>query len=722
MISSALIFSLLTAGLTQLTTDFGVKFWFLQNDPLIQELDRTEKLFGGEDKILISARLSRAQLDRETLNALTRAQLVLESTLDVYQSQGLANFPLIMSEGEDEQTIANYLGEELHLSDEGPLHREMLKAYREQDLRPFRGQPGYANILLILKPEYQENTRDYRRIQKDLIQKMEQIKAQEPLIEELSASGIPLMAEAFRSSSLRDILTLLPLVGGIIYLFLFFYFGSWLTALLPLVLFTISVAATFGLSGYLQMPIHSISSIVPAILLTIGLADAQHIFSCHPDDLKKNLAENFLPTLFTTLTTTAGFLSFALSDLVPLSQMGILMGVGVLLAWLATYTLLAPLVVLAPHTFLSKRFRPHHPFRFKNIRSRWVYLLCLLALAPAMIGLKFLTVETNPYQYFAEETWFQQNYQEVNQSLQASPGPEIIITSTTNARDPEFLKRLESFHHALSKREAIRYVRSPITELQRLSDAFYGGGSIHQTPQRIGELFLLGGMMLPPGFSFQELVEPQEKSVRFSLLWNIEDSAQANDEIQAILKLASSYDLEAKATGRLYLYYRMTDYLVSSFLRSYALAVFTVSLLLYILFRRLDYALLSLIPNLVPMVIGFGLLPAIGLKLETTTVLVGSMCYGLAVDDTIHLLWHYHKNCAELDPSQAANAARDHLWRPLSSTSLILAAGMAVMGLSHFLPNARFGLLASFILLVALLSDLFLLPQLIKLLPKRGVL
>lgn len=712
LLGSTLLFTFLLSGLMHLSSDYGVKFWFLANDPLIKELDRAEQLFGGEDKILVALELNSTELNQDVMDALTRAQLILENTLDVYSSQGLANYPLIIQE-DNESIITDY---------QSSSKAELIESLNQESLAPFYSKPNVAMVLLTLKPEFQSNNRNYQLIKQDLDQNIKQILEQESLIKHISASGSPLLTEAFRSSSTRDILVLLPFVGALIFFTLYWYFGSLITAMLPLVLFTFTSAATFGVAGFLGMPIHSISSIIPTILLTIGLADSQHLFSCSPEHIRHSLKDNFYPTLFTTLTTAVGFLSFGLSDLVPLSQMGLLTGLGVCLAWLATYTLLAPLVVLYPKFFLSAQFKNNKPFLFKNIKTKFVLITAALVLLPSLWGLTQLTIQTNPYQYFSKQTWFQQDYQKIIHSIGATPGPEILIDSMSagGVKDPVFMQKLEAFHQELLKRESIRYLRSPVTELERISRGFFEAESISLSSARIAELLLLAELMLPAGFSLNEIIDQQQRSVRFSLFWTIEDSSRANQEVLEILTLAQTLGLEAKATGRLYLYYRMTDYLVSSFLQSFLMAIAMVSVLIFLLFKRPDYALLSLVPNLLPLIIGFGILPLVGLKLETTTVMVASMCYGLAVDDTIHLMWHYFHSNPTLSQMERIEQTRDKLWRPLASTSLILSLGMSLLGLSHFLPNARFGLLAAFILFISLLADLFLLPVLLRILPKAA--
>ncbi len=199
-----------------------------------------------------------------------------------------------------------------------------------------------------------------------------------------------------------------------------------------------------------------------------------------------------------------------------------------------------------------------------------------------------------------------------------------------------------------------------------------------------------------------------------SVLWTLQSSRESMVEATGMEERAAELGLDAVVTGKMMLYRSMNDHVVRSYLRSFALAVAAIAVLLIIALRSVKLGLLSMIPNTVPLALGAGMASLLEKPLDIGTVLVTSVCLGIAVDDTIHFLSGFHRwLAAGHDRATAVAMVFTHTGPALLVTTLVLVAGFGTFVFASYMPNVNFGILTALILSTALLTDLLLLPALL---------
>ena len=214
--------------------------------------------------------------------------------------------------------------------------------------------------------------------------------------------------------------------------------------------------------------------------------------------------------------------------------------------------------------------------------------------------------------------------------------------------------------------------------------------------------------------SLNDRITVKNDALRLTVLWTISSSKEVVGEIERIEDKAKSMGLAVVVTGKNRLYQSMNGYVVHSFIVSITSAVLIISFVLILFFRSFRIGLIAMIPNTVPLLIGGGVLWAIGKPLDIGTMLVMSVCLGIAVDDTIHVITNFERLRAEgLERHQAVRGVLSDTSPALITTSVILVLSFGTFIFATFTPNLYLGLLSAIILSIALITDLTFLPALL---------
>ena len=254
--------------------------------------------------------------------------------------------------------------------------------------------------------------------------------------------------------------------------------------------------------------------------------------------------------------------------------------------------------------------------------------------------------------------------------------------------------------------------------LKAMNRSWHGGDPakyvLPDTRKRVAQQKLLYESGLPQGMNVNDRVPIKEDAIRITTMFRIHDSKTVIAEIDAIIAEGKKRGLDVEVTGKGQLWQRMNPYVVDTFVTSLAIAVVAMTLLLIIVFKSVPLGLLAMVPNGAPLIIGGGLLSLLDRPLDVGTVVVFSVCLGIAVDDTIHFLANYNRL------RQAGRAAREaveivftHTMPALVITTLILVSSFGVFVFASFTPNRWFGILVAFVLSAALITDATLLPALL---------
>lgn len=227
-------------------------------------------------------------------------------------------------------------------------------------------------------------------------------------------------------------------------------------------------------------------------------------------------------------------------------------------------------------------------------------------------------------------------------------------------------------------------------------------------------------MGLPQGMDVNDRITVKNDALRITLVSTIRSSSEAVAASDKLEQMAAGLGLEAHVTGKMMLYQRMNGRVVEAFLQSLLLAVVFIGGIILLAFRSVKLGLLSAIPNTVPLFIGAGVLYFISGTIDIGTVMVSSVCLGIAVDNTIHILTHYQAHKEEgIDGKTSFAQLLTHTGPAMIATTIILVLGFSTLIFGTFVPNMYFGLLTTIILGFGLIADIVLLPAVLLLLERK---
>ncbi len=724
----------LVPGLSRITADFTHRGFFHADDPLLLAFDKFERQFGNDDSVVVAVHSPSGIFDKDSITLLSELTEEMWKVPEVIRVDSLTNYNWVHAD-EDELIV------EPLIPDDRPVTEAILK-HRKSVAMNHETLPDYliskdARTALIFAPvkpglEVAPDAPLIVGAVRKLVQKLKRTD------HAFYISGGPAITLAFREASQQDFQKLIPAVLGVTILLLIGLLRSFFGVVLSLLVVFCSVIGAMGVSGWIGIQFNNITFILPQILIAIGVADAVHVLvvfrRAHARGLERkdaaeySLRKNFLPTLITSITTTLGFWTFSTADLKPLSGLGILAGLGTLLAWLLTYFLLGGLLFVLP----SRRPKPvsenndpseKRASRFSAflVRARTPIMVGfgLCVVAAAFVSTKN-TVNSDPFKYFQTGFWARTANEFIEAEVGGARGVELVIDSGSEEgiKDPAFLKKVDAFQTWL---DAIPGVTRSLSIVDILKQT---NRSLHQDRQEayrlpdnkelIGQELFLYTMSLPQGMNINDRVTIKNDALRVTVLWTIASSKEVTKTIERIEAKGQQMGLQVSATGKNRLYQSMNGYVVRSFVVSITAAVVLISLVLMMFFRSWKLGLLAMLPNTIPLVIGGGVLWLIKKPMDIGVVLVMSVCLGIAVDDTIHILSNFGRLLSQgRDRKEAVTEVLAHTSPALIVTSVVLVTSFGTFAFATFTPNLYLGVMVAIILSVALVTDLTFLPALL---------
>lgn len=720
---------LLAIGLPQLKSDFSFKVWYSKDNVLLKSFTQFEKEFGNDDQVMIALEFPNSVLKKENIEVIHKLTEGLWQVKDVARVDSLTNYDIIKGDEDNIEILPLYEEDEAYSEqwstkavDEDPvlvnylISKDKRVALLYAKLRPFFEEA----------PEYSET----------VIQTNELVKEVIPNDVNVYTTGAAKLADDFRLSSQNDFIYVTAVIHLIFIVLLFLIFKSIAAIVYSLLIIWFSIAASLGFNALMGFNINVISSIMPIILITVGLADAIHILSSYVfsrkkgeserESLRYSLSKNFYPTLFTSLSTSIGFLSFYSASLEPIKFMGITTGVGVLLIWLLTY-LLSPVILWFEKTKLF-----NIPIRQKTKKDRfegsWLVQLVnknyklINSLAVVVLVLSFFQVyklgpNINPYEQFKKDHPMRKSIEFLSEKIKGVTPVEIVIDSgkENGLQDPDFLKKVENYNEWINSLPYVHKSTSLIDVLKKTNLSLHQRYELPKTSQSVAEQLLLYTLSVPEGKSLTNQMNIKRSKMRLTAYWSLKESIESLEAIKEIENKSKEFGLDVTITGKLPLFLRMNPYIVETFVNSFATALILITIFLMICLKSFKIGLLALIPNVFPIVIGGAVFSLLGLNLDLGTVLVASVCLGIAVDDSIHLLFDFQKNREnKLVFDENIKSITKKTFPALFFTTLLLMVGFSSLLTADFIPNIRFGISVASILGVALITDFIVLPSLLR--------
>ena len=557
-------------------------------------------------------------------------------------------------------------------------------------------------------------------------------------------SGVTMTNNAFPEASQRDMQGLYPAMIVLILVLLFVTLkGMWGTiATFSVVVF--SSALAMGLFGWPGPEVTPTTLSAPVMIMTLAIADCIHILMSYFHGLAKGQSKqaamvesiriNFQPVMLTSLTTAIGFLTLNFSDAPPFRDLGNIVCIGVVAAFLLAIIYLPAVMMLLPGQKVSESFAENKAMSLLAafvIRERRRLLGVMSVL---IIGLSALVplneLDDNTIEYFDWSIKFRADSERINEVLTGvqSVNYSLNANGEMNVADPEYLRILDDFALWLRQQEHVRHVNSFSDVIKRLNrnmnaddPAFY---TLPDSRELIAQYILLYEMSLPYGLDITNQVNSDKSASRVMIQMNKVTAQQLIDfdkqAVQWLKDHAPAYMVTEGASTPI-MFAHITERNIKSMIGGVVGALFLISLIILLSIRSVKLGLISLIPNLVPTAMGFGLWAVFDGQVGLGLSVVMGVTLGIVVDDTVHFMTKYVRAKRELNlnSEQAVNYAFHTVGVALTATTIVLCAGFLVLTLSPFAINAQMGLMSAITIALALIVDFLFLPPLLLKLEKK---
>ncbi|EHH0747949.1 MMPL family transporter [Vibrio vulnificus] len=550
-------------------------------------------------------------------------------------------------------------------------------------------------------------------------------------------AGIIAMNHSFAMAAQNDSATLVPTMLLVILVFLTLMLRSFLSVLATLVVIIGAIVATLGIVGWAGMFLHVASVNVPTLIMTLAVADCVHVIASMRHFMRQGMPKsqaihrsvtlNFVPIIITSVTTAIGFLMMNMSDSPVLRDFGNLSALGVMIACVLSVSLLPALLNLLPVRFSAKQAAKSSDIMDKLadlvVHRRNVLLpLSIVVIAGSAALIPYNKVNDESVKYFDTSSEFRQAADFMEQRISGMTTMSIAIKThqSQGIASPEFLAVLGEFTHWLREQPETDHVASLSDIYKRLNKNMHGDDNAYYALPAERELaaqyLLLYEMSLPFGLDLNNQVNVDKSSVKLQLtvknLGSAELVALEERIYQWFASHASQYQVVASSPSLMFAHIGETN--MASMLSTLPITLILISALMIFALRSWRLGMISLVPNIAPAVIGFGLWALISGEINLGLSVVVTLTLGIVVDDAVHFLAKYqHARKAGQNAEQAVRYAFHTVGRALWITTVVLVAGFSVLAMSQFRLNSDMGQLSAIVIFVALVIDFVLLPSLL---------
>lgn len=559
---------------------------------------------------------------------------------------------------------------------------------------------------------------------------------------DIYVSGMVMMNNTFSESALSDSATLIPLMFGVVALVMMLLLRTISGSIATIVVVMFSIMTTMGLVGWAGFYLTGPSASTPTVIMTLAVADCIHILATTLYEMRhgatkraailESLRVNFQPVLLTSVTTAIGFLSMNFSDSPPFRDLGNFVAVGVMLAFVFSVTLFPALLSVLP-----LRVKPQEENKsdymtkigdFVIAKRRILLPSFSVLILSIVIFLPQNTLNDDFVKYFDETVPFRQATDFMQERLSGLMTQEIEVNSNESSgiNQPEYLNVLSDFSDWVRSQPETENVSILSDVLRRLNKNMHGDDpSFYRLPEDrelSAQYLLLYELSLPYGLDLNNQLDVDKASSRIVVTTKNSTSAETIAFEQRIrqwfVENASNYSVTIASPNLMFAHIGQRN--IYSMLLGTSIALILISALLGFALGSVKFGLISLIPNLVPAAMGFGVWYFVDGQIGLGLSVVAGMTLGIIVDDTVHFLSKYLRARREKgkDSVAAVRYAFNSVGRALWVTTLVLSAGFMVLAQSSFKLNADMGLLTAITIIIALIVDFLFLPPLIMMLDK----
>ncbi len=717
-------------------------------DSIYQQYKEFKELFGQDGSIMVIAVKDPDFFQLETLQKYWDFQKKIENIPEVDKALSVLNsvniikndslkkynFIPLLSERPQNQQVADSLKKEISNL---PIYDKLL----------FDNESSTYIMLLTLNQDIL-NSKERVRVT-DLIESIaEQYESETGA--ELYLSGLPYIRTNNVKRGEKEVTKFVILAILVTALFLFILFRSLYEVIFPLIVVLVGVVWSVGLLVLLNYEVTLLTGLIPPLMIVIGIPNSIFVinkfhkeYKFHGNKIRaltRTIERVGNAILFTNITTAIGFATFTVTSSKILVEFGIIASLSILMLFIVSITLNPIIFSFLPNPsnrrtkHLEKKFVKELVRRliiFSQYHRKWVYAVTVVVFAFSIYGITLIEIRGNIADDLPEDSRVMQDLHSLEKTFGGVMPFEILIDAgkpRAATNDPKIWAKIDELQDFLNEQPELSRPLSIIELIKFANQAYYNGNpAFYQLPTRLDRGFILSYIKKDEDktTALGNFVDSTRQIARISVQMadiNTLQIKDVRDKVQyKVLELFPPEEYRTFLTGSSLVFLAGTGYLVKNLFLSLGLAVMLIAVFMAAMFRSFRMIVISLTPNILPLLFTAGLMGYFDIPLKPSTVLIFSIALGISIDDTIHFLAKYRQ---ELNLSNnnirisVVNSLKE-TGVSMTYTSVVLFFGFSVFTASEFGGTKALGSLVSITLFAAMLSNLVLLPSLLMSLRKR---
>ena len=714
-----------------------------KDHPFNLAYDNFVNVFGEEGNLLIIAVKDSSLFKKNNFNSWIELSQSFKNKKEVNNVIHVGNIPIISKDKIKKEFTVDSI-----------LNNSFKSDYKVQEFKNilFQDFPFYENILFNKKSETIQ-TAIY--LDKKVVNNIERIEFINedfiPLIEEfeketnldVKISGMPYI-RTMNAQNIMDEIGKFVVIAIIVTIFIFFFFfRSYRATLITLSVVVTGVMWALGILGFLEFEITVLTALIPPLIIVIGVPNCIFLINKYQHEVKKhgNQARSLQrviskignATLMTNITTACGFATFILTDSQILKEFGTVASINIMVIFILSILLIPIIYSFLP---LPKKKHLNHlnndwlntfvGFLSNTVKKKriLVFIISILCLCISIIGINKIEISGNLIEDMPKKSGFVKDIKFFEKEFKGILPLEIMIDSRRKNGMIRLgnIKRMNDFHEHILRIPELSSPISIVNLSKFIKQSFYNGNPEYfQLPSSQENTFIstyVKNSDLNIGENNSYINENGQIARITTMIGEIDTERMEGIEaslIKGIELYFPSERFDVTLTGKTLGYLKGTKFLIKNLLISLFLAILLISLMITYLFRSYKMVIISLVPNILPLLFTAGVMGFFNIPIKPSTILVFSIAFGISVDDTIHFLVKYRQeliaNNWKIRKSVFASLRETGI--SMFYTSIVLFFGFSVFMTSSYGGTIALGGLVSTTLLFAMLANLVLLPSLL---------
>ena len=707
------------------------------------EYNKFLETFGEEGNLIVLGVKDDALFTVENLNSWNNLASSFKDYSEIETVVSINDLQKLVKNTRKEQfDLEPFIQDSIHSIEEvNKLQEELFEQYPFYDNFLFNKETKTIRSALYLNKLIVNTSARKDFIADVLIPKIESFEERNNL--DVRVSGMPYIRTLNSQNIIDEIGMFISAALIITSLIFFFFFRSFRATFISMCIVLIGVMWTFGIIGLLEYEITVLTALIPPLIIVIGIPNCIFLINKYQHEVNKhgNKAKSLQrvitkignATLMTNVTTASGFATFIITESKLLKEFGTVASLSILGIFL-----LCLLSIPIIYSFMPMPKDKH----LEHLNKRWInkivdwmeymvrhkkitiYVTALLLLITSIIGIYQIKISGSLIEDMPKKAEFFKDIRFFEEEFNGIMPLEIMVNTNRKKGVMKLstLKRMNAVEELIEETPELSKPISVVSLMKYSKQAYYNGNpKYYQLPTSQENSFILSYAknsdsdvdMLK---NFVDSTGQYARITTFMKDVGIDRMESIEEDLRAkIAKELPADRYDVTITGKAYLFQKGTKYLVNNLILSLSLAILLISLFMAYMFRSFRMIIVSLIPNLLPLLITAGLMGYLGVPIKPSTILVFSIAFGISVDDTIHFLAKYRQ---ELKANhwrikQSVYAALRETGVSMFYTSIVLFFGFSVFIISNFGGTVALGALVSATLLFAMLSNLILLPSLL---------